>query len=92
MRRLLPALVLWPALAGAEPLHGNVALPGWLVRRVQERVAGQRLGVRVQQASVAYLAPPDEVRGAFEGVNRAQTAARSQEQRAHQEAATRAQL
>jgi modulator of FtsH protease HflK len=68
-------------------LTGNVALPGWLVRRVQERVAGQRLGVRVQQASVAYLAPPDEVRAAFEGVNRAQTAARSQEQRAHQEAA-----
>jgi modulator of FtsH protease HflK len=68
-------------------LTGNVALPGWLGRRVQERVADQRLGVRVQQASVAYLAPPDEVRGAFEEVNRAQTAARSQEQRAHQEAA-----
>jgi modulator of FtsH protease HflK len=68
-------------------LTGNVALPGCLVRRVQERVAGQRLGVRVQQASVAYLAPPDEVRGAFEEVNRAQSAARSQEQRAHQEAA-----
>jgi membrane protease subunit HflK len=67
-------------------LTGNVALPGWLVRRVQERIGDQRLGVRVQQASVAYLAPPDEVRGAFEDVNRAQTAARSQEQRAHQEA------
>jgi membrane protease subunit HflK len=50
-------------------------------------VAGQHLGIQVQQASVAYLAPPDEVRGAFEDVNRAQTAARSQEQRAHQEAA-----
>jgi membrane protease subunit HflK len=68
-------------------LTGNVALPGWLVRRVQERIADQRLGVRVQQASVAYLAPPDEVRDAFADVNRAQTAARSQEQRAHQEAA-----
>jgi membrane protease subunit HflK len=68
-------------------LTGNVALPGWLTRRVQERIADQHLGVRVQQASVAYLAPPDEVRGAFEDVNRSQTAARSQEQRAHQEAA-----
>jgi membrane protease subunit HflK len=68
-------------------LTGNVALPGWLAKRVQERIADQRLGVRVQQASVVYLAPPDEVRGAFEEVNRAQTAARSQEQRAHQEAA-----
>jgi modulator of FtsH protease HflK len=67
-------------------LAGNVALPGWLVRRVQERIVDQHLGVRVQQASVAYLAPPDEVRGSFEEVNRAQTAARSQEQRAHQEA------
>ena len=67
-------------------LTGNVALPGWIVRRVQERIADQHLGVRVQQASVAYLAPPDEVRGSFEEVNRAQTAARSQEQRAHQEA------
>jgi membrane protease subunit HflK len=68
-------------------LTGNVALPAWLVRRVQERIQDQRLGVRVQQASVAYLAPPDEVRAAFEEVNTAQTAARAQEQRAHQEAA-----
>jgi len=68
-------------------LTGNVALPGWLVRRVQERVGPLRLGVRVQQASVAYLAPPDEVRGAFEEVNTAQANARAQEQRAHQESA-----
>jgi modulator of FtsH protease HflK len=68
-------------------LTGNVALPSWLVRRVPERIESLRLGVRIQQASVAYLAPPDEVRGAFEEVNTAQTAARAQEQRAHQEAA-----
>jgi membrane protease subunit HflK len=68
-------------------LTGNVALPGWLVRRVQDRIKDQLLGVRVQQASVAYLAPPDEVRGAFEEVNTAQAAARTQEQRAHQESA-----
>lgn len=68
-------------------LTGNVALPAWLVRRVQERIQDQRLGVRVQQASVAYLAPPDEVRAAFEEVNTAQAAARTQEQRAHQESA-----
>jgi membrane protease subunit HflK len=68
-------------------LTGNVALPVWLVRRVQERIVPQKLGIRIQQASVAYLAPPDEVRSAFEEVNTAQTAARAQEQRAHQEAA-----
>ncbi len=67
-------------------LTGNVALPAWLVRRVQSRIEGQHLGIRVQQASVAYLAPPDEVRPAFEEVNTAQAAARTQEQRAHQEA------
>jgi membrane protease subunit HflK len=68
-------------------LTGNVALPRWLVSRVQERITTQRLGVRVQQASVAYLAPPDEVRAAFEEVNTAQANARAQEQKAHQEAA-----
>jgi modulator of FtsH protease HflK len=68
-------------------LTGNAALPRWLVRRVQERIKSQRLGIRVQQASVAYLAPPEEVRGAFEEVNTAQATARAQEQRAHQEAA-----
>jgi membrane protease subunit HflK len=67
-------------------LTGNAALPGWLVRRVQERIVSLRLGVRVQQASVAYLAPPEEVRAAFEEVNTAQAAARALEQRAHQEA------
>ncbi len=68
-------------------LTGNAALPNWLVRRLQERLDGQALGVRIQQASVAFLSPPDEVRTAFEEVNTAQTNARSQEQRAHQEAA-----
>jgi modulator of FtsH protease HflK len=68
-------------------LTGNAALPGWLVKRVQRRLEPLQLGVRVQQASVAYLAPPDEVRSAFEDVNTAQTNARAQEQRAHQEAA-----
>ncbi|HJZ93591.1 MAG TPA: protease modulator HflK [Gemmataceae bacterium] len=82
------ALAEWVAGRGVDDvlLTGNVALPGWLVKRVQQRIAPQSLGVRVQQASVAYLAPPDEVRAAFEEVNTAQTNARAQEQRAHQEA------
>jgi membrane protease subunit HflK len=82
------ALAEWVAGRGVDDvlLTGNVALPGWLVKRVQQRVAPQGLGVRVQQASVAYLAPPDEVRAAFEEVNTTQTNARAQEQRAHQEA------
>ena len=39
-------------------LTGNVALPGWLDRRVQQRIEPQRLGVRVQQASVAFYRHP----------------------------------
>lgn len=81
-------LAEWTAGQGVDDvlLTGNALLPSWLVPRIQSRIARQRLGIRVQQASVAYLAPPDEVRAAFEEVNAAQTNARSQEQRAEQEA------
>ena len=69
-------------------LTGNVALPGWLVRRVQERVASvaarefgcSRRASRIWRRRTRYEA-------AFEEVNTAQTNARAQEQRAHQEAA-----
>jgi membrane protease subunit HflK len=67
-------------------LTGNAALPSWLVGKVQGRIDPYRLGVRVQQASVAYLAPPDEVKPSFDAVNRAQTGIRTQENRARQEA------
>ena len=82
------ALAEWVGGRGVDEvlLTGNVALPTWLTKRLQTRIESQRLGVRVQQASVAYLAPPDEVRSAFEEVNTAQSNARSQEQRAEQEA------
>jgi modulator of FtsH protease HflK len=66
-------------------LTGNASLPLWIVQRVQDRIGSQKLGIRVQQASVAMISPPDAVRNSFEEVNRAQTNARSQEQRAHQE-------
>jgi modulator of FtsH protease HflK len=83
------ALAAWVAGRTVDDvlLTGNAGLPALLVKRVQARLEPKRLGVRVQQASVAYLAPPDEVRSAFEDVNTAQTNARAQEQRAHQEAA-----
>lgn len=67
-------------------LTGNALLPAWLVRRVQERIADQRLGIRVQQATVSHLAPPDEVRSSFDDVNAAQTAVRAHAQKARQEA------
>ncbi|HJZ53444.1 MAG TPA: SPFH domain-containing protein, partial [Gemmataceae bacterium] len=55
-------------------LTGNATLPAWLMTHLPERLAPLRLGVRVQRVSVAYLAPPDEVRAAFEAVTQAQTA------------------
>ncbi len=66
-------------------LTGSSALPAWVMDRLAERLPGLRLGVRVQRASVALLAPPDEVRNAFEAVTQAQTAIRTKETQARQE-------
>jgi membrane protease subunit HflK len=66
-------------------LTGNTALPAWVMARLAERLPGLRLGVRVQRASVTTLAPPDEVRAAFEAVTQAQTAIRTKETQARQE-------
>ncbi|MBA4066473.1 MAG: hypothetical protein C0501_22735 [Isosphaera sp.] len=64
---------------------GTAALPAWVMDRVGERLPAFRLGVRVQRASVAYLAPPEGVRAAFEAVTQAQTGVRTREQQALQE-------
>jgi membrane protease subunit HflK len=66
-------------------LTGNAALPAWVMDRLAERLPELRLGIRVQRASVALLAPPDEVRASFEAVNQAQTAIRTRETQARQE-------
>ncbi len=66
-------------------LTGNAALPVWVMDRLSERLPELKLGVRVQRVSVAVLAPPDEVRSAFEKVNQAQTAIRTRETQARQE-------
>ena len=66
-------------------LTGSSALPAWVMDRLGERLPGLKLGVRVQRASVALLAPPDEVRAAFEAVTQAQTAIRTKETQARQE-------
>src|SRR5258707_9964353 len=53
-------------------LTGNAALPAWVMDRLQPRIAGLKLGVRVQRIGTV-LSPPDEVRAAFEPVRQAQT-------------------
>ena len=70
-------------------LTGNAALPAWVMERLGERLPAFRLGVRAQRASVSYLAPPEEVRAAFESVTQAQTGIRTREFQARQEAAQR---
>jgi membrane protease subunit HflK len=66
-------------------LTGSATLPAWVMDRLAERLPELRLGVRVQRASVALLAPPDEVRSAFDAVTQAQTAIRTKETQARQE-------
>lgn len=70
-------------------LTGNAALPLWLMTHLPERLVPFRFGVRIQRVSVAYLAPPDEVRNSFEAVTQAQTAIRTKENQARQEAEQR---
>ncbi|AWM40221.1 Modulator of FtsH protease HflK [Gemmata obscuriglobus] len=66
-------------------LTGPGALPAWVMERLAERLPDLRLGVRVQRVSVAQIAPPDEVRAAFEAVAQAQAGIRTKEFQAQQE-------
>jgi membrane protease subunit HflK len=77
----------WCAGRGVDRvlLTGNAALPAWVMERVGGRLPAFRLGVRVQRVSVSYLAPPEEVRAAFEAVTQAQTGIRTREFQALQE-------
>lgn len=70
-------------------LRGPSELPAFVASRLPGRLTPYRLGVRVGQVAVAELAPPEEVRPAFEAVNRAQTAVQTLEFRARREAADR---
>jgi membrane protease subunit HflK len=67
-------------------LTGKAALPAVLVARIRERLAPYALGIEVQAAGVAHLAPPEEVTDAFAAVTRAQAGIRTREQEASQEA------
>jgi len=67
-------------------LTGNAALPAWLAARLPDRVAANRLGVRLQRVSVGSLSAPEEVRASFEAVNAAQTGIRTREHQARQDA------
>ncbi len=67
-------------------LNGNIQLTNWLSTQLPKRLALYPLGIQISQTGVSYLAPPEEVRSAFEEVNRAQTGIRTQQYRALQNA------
>src|SRR5262249_33277491 len=62
-------------------LQGKAELARWLVDRQQQRLERRledyRLGIEVVAASVVYLAPPEEVKEAFDRVTQAQTEIRT---------------
>ena len=68
-------------------LRGKVLLPDVLVTKTRQRIAGYQLGVQIQEAAVAHLFPPDDVKDAFDKVTRAQASIRTAEQNALQDAA-----
>jgi membrane protease subunit HflK len=78
------ALAEWVAARPVDEvlLTGKAVLPGVLTARLRERLEPLHLGIDVQSAGVAHLAPPDEeqVRDAFAAVTRAQATIRTQEQ------------
>jgi membrane protease subunit HflK len=84
-------LAEWVASRGIDDvlLQGKVVLPGLLVQKAQERILPYRLGVRIHNADVSYLYPPQEVKTAFDKVNQAQTRIRTSEHTARQDAARR---
>src|SRR5262249_18994576 len=87
-RAVEPALAEWVAGRPVDDIliNGKPLLPRWLVAEVQKRLDAYRLGVQVQRASVPLLAPPDEVKPAFDAVNRAETEIRTRKYEAEQEA------
>ncbi|HLJ93253.1 MAG TPA: protease modulator HflK [Gemmataceae bacterium] len=68
-------------------IRGKAELPAVLVAQTKARIEPFRLGVAIRRASVSYLFPPTAVKSAFDDVTRAQSAMRTQEYKAREEAA-----
>ncbi len=81
----------WAAGRGVDRvlLTGHAGLSAWVAGGLPGRLAPHRPGVAVQRVSVESLAAPAEVREAFDAVNQAQTAVRTQENQARQAAGRR---
>jgi membrane protease subunit HflK len=69
-------------------LMGKAGLRQDLLARVRERIEPYRLGIKVADARVAQVAPPLNVKDAFDNVARAQTQMTTQRHQAEQTAAS----
>lgn len=67
-------------------LTANADLPAWITDQLTHSSAIAHLGIRLQRVSLGHLAPPEEVRPAFEAVNSAQTGIRTREHQASEQA------
>lgn len=67
-------------------LRGKALLPALLVAQVQERLQPYGLGVRIEEASITRLNPPDEVEQDFKRVAQAHAAIDTQVNAAHEAA------
>jgi membrane protease subunit HflK len=65
-------------------IRGQADLPRYVIERTQERIADYRLGIRIHNANVSYLSPPQQVKSDFDEVTRAQTAIHTLENEAQQ--------
>jgi membrane protease subunit HflK len=95
LQRVLEATAAeWVASRGVDEvlLVGKTGLRVDLIDRVRQRVEPYRLGVEVLDSRVEQIAPPDEVKDAFDSVARAQTQIATLRNRAEQEAGTRERL
>ncbi len=66
-------------------LNGKTALREALIQQVQERIEAYALGVEILDAPVALIAPPDEVKPAFDEVAREQARIATKRNNAEQE-------
>jgi membrane protease subunit HflK len=81
----------WVAGRGVDEvlLRGKNAMRAEVIARTRERVEPYLMGVEILDARIAQVAPPDEVKDAFDSVARAQTGIATARNRAEQDAATR---
>lgn len=85
------ALAEWIAGRPVDQVLGEekALLPAWIVRETNRRLQPYALGIRIEQASVSKLFPPDEVRGEFEKVAQAKTGIETARNQADQRASQR---